>query len=100
MGYEIVWTDNAGADLDAILDYIAASSPETSQRVGEALVEHVEILRTFPSIGPTYPQGSRANRRQILYKKYRILYRILEETRRVEILAVWHGARREPIDRD
>ncbi len=55
MGYEIVWTDNAGADLDAILDHIAASSPETSQRVGEALVDHVEILRSFPSIGPTYP---------------------------------------------
>ena len=98
MGYEIVWTDGAGADLDAIRDHIATSSPETSQKVGDALVEHVEILKSFPSIGPSYPPGSNANRRQILYKKYRIFYRVLEERQRVEILGIWHGSRREPID--
>jgi hypothetical protein len=27
---------------------------------------------------------------------YRIFYRIIEDARRVEILVVWHGARRDP----
>jgi plasmid stabilization system protein ParE len=31
-----------------------------------------------------------------VYRKYRIVYRVIEPERRVESLAVWHGARRDP----
>ena len=34
--------------------------------------------------------------REILCHRYRIFYRVQEANRRVEILTVWHGSRKEP----
>lgn len=96
MDYEIVWTEPAVADLEAITAFIAQKSPLAAERIGQGILAHVEILRSFPSIGPIYPPGSRGPHRQITYKMYRIFYRVSEELKRVEILTVWHSAREEP----
>lgn len=96
MGYAIVWTEPAVADLEAICAYIAERNLTAAQRIGQAIVAHAEILRSFPYIGPVYPPGSRGPHREITYKNYRIFYRVSEEIKQVEILTVWHGARAEP----
>jgi len=56
----------------------------------------VEILATFPHIGPRYPRGRQSRVREIVCRRYRIFYRVIEERKVVEILTVWHGARDEP----
>ncbi len=96
MVYEVAWSESALADLEAISAYIAARSPVVAQRIDAAILARAESLSTFPHIGQVYSQGGRGPNREIAYKKYRILYRVHEVSRRVEILAVWHGARSGP----
>jgi addiction module RelE/StbE family toxin len=96
MEYQIVWTQPALADVDAITDYIARRNPSAAEKMRATILEHVEILGTFPLIGPVYPRDRRGLIREIVCKKYRIFYRVIEASKRVEILTVWHGSRQEP----
>lgn len=47
----VLWTTDAADDLERICDYIAASSPDTAQRVASLIVEGIESLESFPNRG-------------------------------------------------
>lgn len=64
--------------------------------MGRGILDHVNILASFPFIGPTYPRGAHGPLREIVFRSYRIFYDADEPAKRVEILHVWHGAREEP----
>ena len=96
MDFKVVWTDRALADLESITAYIAHANVAAAERVGLEIIHHVEMLATFPLLGPTYPCGSSGRVREIVSAPYRIFYRVAEERRLVEILTLWHGARGEP----
>lgn len=96
MEFKIIWTEPALADLEAIRDYIAQVNVEAAERIGWDIIRHVEILATFPLIGPTYPRGSKGTTREIISGNYRIFYRVIEANKVVQILTIWHGAREEP----
>ena len=96
MDFQVVWTDPALADLREIVVYISRDNPMAADRVGNEIVDHVETLRTFPLIGPTYPRGKHGDVREIICGKYRIFYRVSQSRKVVEILTVWHGARGTP----
>jgi plasmid stabilization system protein ParE len=93
MDFKIVWTEPALDDLRDICSYIATKDLDSSERVGEDILSHIEILEKFPFIGPKYPQGSSGRVREILCRNYRIFYRVGEERKIVEILTIWHGSR-------
>ena len=96
MDFKVDWTDPALADLGEIVAFIARDDPDAAERVGTAIIDHVEILRTFPFIGPAYPRGSAGDRREIVCGNYRIFYRVSEQRKLVEILTIWHGSRGTP----
>ena len=96
MDFQIVWTDPALADLQEVVAYIAEEDPAAAEHVGNVIVDHVETLRSFPFIGPTYPRGSHGHIREIVCGNYRIFYRAFEQQKLVEILTIWHGARGIP----
>jgi plasmid stabilization system protein ParE len=96
MDFEITWTEAASADLESIVDNLAQSSPDRAEKTANAILNHVEVLRTFPRIGPRYAKDPRRQVREVLCGKYRIFYRLNEPMKLVEILTVWHGARQEP----
>ena len=97
MDFKVIWSDEAIADLHEICSYIARDNPEAALRMGNGILDHVWILARFPFIGPTYPRGARGPLREIVFRSYRIFYDVSEETPRVDILHVWHGAREEPM---
>ena len=97
MDFKLIWTDSAISDLKEICGYIARDNPPASAKTGKGILGHVKILETFPLIGPAYPRGSRGSIREIVYGNYRIFYEVLEKTKTVYIVRVWHGARSEPI---
>ena len=72
MDHKIVWSEAAIADLHDICSYIAQDDTRAAQRVGEAILDHVRILGSFPSIGPAYPRGSHGPLREIVFRHYRI----------------------------
>jgi toxin ParE1/3/4 len=96
MDFQVAWTDPALADLQEIVAYISVQDSAAAERVGNDIVDHVETLRTFPFIGPTYPRGSHGIRREIVCGNYRIFYRVFEQQKLVEVLTIWHGARGIP----
>jgi len=54
MDHEAVWTANALRDLEAVVAQVATEDPRAAVQVGEELIHHVEILHSFPRIGPIY----------------------------------------------
>jgi len=72
---EIVWTEPALSDLDAIADYIALDKPEAARRLVQRVFEHVEQLTTYPRSG-SVPRELRGSRyRQIVEPPCRVFYR-------------------------
>ena len=96
MDFKIIWSDAAIADLEEIWAHVAQRDPHAPTRIGRSILAHVRVLANFPYIGPAYPRGSRGTLREIVVRPYRIFYDVSEDSQRVEILHVWHGARDEP----
>src|SRR5262249_9547598 len=48
---EIIWTEPALSDLDAVADYIALDKPEAARRLVHRVFEHVEQLVIHPKNG-------------------------------------------------
>jgi toxin ParE1/3/4 len=72
---EIIWTEPALSDLDAIADYIALDKPEAARRLVQRVFEHVEQLSTHPQSG-SVPRELRGSRyRQIVEPPCRVFYR-------------------------
>ena len=89
----IRWTRPALADLEAIGDFIARDNPVAARRIVVSLIASVNALRDHPNLGrPGRLTGSREL--VVAGTPYVVPYRVLSDD--VEILAVFHGARRWP----
>jgi addiction module RelE/StbE family toxin len=88
---EIIWTEPALSDLDAIADYIALDKPEAARHLVQRVFEHVEQLMTHPQSG-SVPRELRGSRyRQIVKPPCRVIYRY--DGKRVFVLHVIRGER-------
>jgi plasmid stabilization system protein ParE len=88
---EVVWTEPALSDLDAIADYIALENPDAARELVRHILHHVGQLATHPQSG-SKPQELRGWRyRQIVETPCRVFYR--EESGRVYILYVMRAER-------
>jgi plasmid stabilization system protein ParE len=94
--FQVVWTEPALADLEAIVRRVAKDDPTAAEELRLGLLGSVRVLEQFPLIGPAYERDRTGRAREILHRRYRIFYRVREAEGRVEILTVWHGARQEP----
>jgi toxin ParE1/3/4 len=72
---EVIWTEPALSDLDAIADHIAIEDPEAAARLVQRIFRHVEQLESHPRSGsqPSELRGSRY--RQIVEPPCRVFYR-------------------------
>ncbi len=94
MAYKILFTEDALSDLESILDYILAENPLAAEKFGASLLNHVELLQTFPRIGSPVPR--KPGIRKFFHSPIRVYYRIVEERFTVEILHFWHAKRKPP----
>ena len=72
---EIVWTDPALADLDAIADYIALEDPAAAAALVMRVFAHVEHLAEHPQSGSYPPELGKSRYRQIVEPPCRVIYR-------------------------
>jgi toxin ParE1/3/4 len=87
------WLRRALENLDEEAEYIARDDPYTAARMVERIGSSVERLKTHPALGrPGRVPGTREL--VIAGTPYVLPYRVRGET--VEILRVFHGARRWP----
>lgn len=88
---EIVWTEPALSDLDAIADYIALDKPEAARQLVQRVFRHVEQLSEHPKSGSRPPELKGWRYRQLVEPPCRIFYRI--DGDRVYVLYVMRGER-------
>lgn len=88
---EIVWTEPALSDLDAIADYIAIENPLAAAELVRRVIDHVEQLADHPESGSRPIELKRSRYRQIVEPPCRIFYR--HDGRRVFILHVMRSER-------
>jgi plasmid stabilization system protein ParE len=63
--FQIRITEAALADFEGILAYSWANFPVTAERFGNAILNHVELLKSFPYIGS--PVDGRPGVRQLVH---------------------------------
>jgi plasmid stabilization system protein ParE len=89
---EIVWTEPALADLDAVADYIALDNPSAARLLVQNVFAHLDQLEAHPDSG-SFPQDLSGKRyRQIVEPPCRVIYRY---ARNEEIVYVLHVMRSE-----
>ncbi len=89
----VAWTRPAARDLELIGDYIARENPRAADRVVRRIRDRARDLTDYPLLGRT---GRVENTRELVVPAtpFIVVYRVDDD--RVEILAVFHSARRWP----
>jgi len=72
---EIVWSEPALGDLDAIADFIAIEDPAAAAALVRRVFAHVEQLSEHPASGSRPPELGRGRYRQIVEPPCRVFYR-------------------------
>ena len=88
---KIKWTQEALDRLIEIEEYISKDSPSRAVQFMDQLIEHAEVLSDKPRIGRTIPELANPDIRELVFKKYRIVYRLKANC--IEILTVFEGHR-------
>ena len=89
---KIHWTRESLDRLAEIEDFVAKDNAERAAKFVDELIAHANaVLPGEPRSGRTVPEISNPEIRELLFKKYRIVYRVKKNT--VEILTVFEGHR-------
>ena len=91
--YQVNLSQQAQNDLEHIFYYIADDRINNAADFVLQVEKNVYSLESFPDRHPLIPENEffGTDYRHLLYKKYRIIYRIVEKS--VFILRIIHGAK-------
>ena len=96
MDYQVIWDDEAIAELGQTVRFIAMHNPSAARKTGATVLQKVGMLGAFPRLGKVFQKLNRDDVREIPVPPYRVFYHIKDAEHSVRILKVWHGARQEP----
>ncbi len=93
--FEVLLTEDASSDLEALYDYIAThDTPAKAEYVLDRIGKVMETLSTFPERG-SYPKELLAlgvrEYRQTFFKPYRVIYGVIDD--RVYVYLIVDGRR-------
>lgn len=96
MAYYASIGPRAERDLEDLFLTVNAQESSAARRWYQDLKRAILSLRLRPNRAPATPENKRL--RHLLYGDkphvYRVIYRVIERPRRVEVLHIRHGARR------
>lgn len=97
MVFKVVLTEQAAEDLNEHFELIAEDSHRHADRWLQGAVDVFISLQEMPNRHAAVPESLELGYtvRAVPYHSHRICYRVLESVATVEILRVWHMARRE-----
>jgi len=83
-------------DLERIVAYIAPLNPIAAEQLGNQLLDAALSLHSFPERGRMVPEFRQPELREIIFRSYRIIFRMNNTDQNLEIVRFWHGARGFP----
>jgi Plasmid stabilization system protein len=94
MGCAVIFSAQAGRDLETIVGFIARHSPAAAERFGNGLIDRALLLGKLPALGAPVP--GRPSIRRLVHQPWVVIYyRHDAESGMVEIVRFW-DARQEP----
>ncbi len=98
--FKVVFAERSRSDLRTITFRVARlSGAARGERLGNQLIDKALTLKTFPERGRVVPEFADPEIREIIFKSYRIVYRV--RAGHVQVIRFWHAARGTPeIDSD
>ena len=89
---QIIWTEPALSDLNAIAEYIALDKPSAAINLVQKVFSSTDRLEQFPESGRKPPEFKKAKYLEIIVEPCRIFYRI--EGDKIYILYVMRSERK------
>lgn len=86
----VIFKQNAEEDIESIKEYIAKNSIFYANKTADEIIAKTEYLSMFPYMGRKIPEYNNINLREIIYKSYRILYKVNSN---IYILNIVHHSR-------
>jgi toxin ParE1/3/4 len=96
MAYKLTWSPAARDDLHDIVIFIARDKPNVAMSFAYELISEADRLQEFPELGRVVPEYRNDNIREVIFRPYRIVYRVDHERKLCQIARVWHPARGIP----
>ena len=94
MDFKVVIADSAIDDLRAIVEFVAEDDPAAAARLADKLINHALNLAVFPARHPVFDRERKIHKMAV--PPYLIFYTCEESLHVVNIIHIWHGARRSP----
>lgn len=92
MDYQVVLSLSARAGLRDIVRYISFDAPDRALQFGLFLISRTRLLAQSPELGRVVPEFEDPLIREIVVRSYRVIYRLDDSRRLVEV----HAARGAP----
>jgi len=89
---QVIWTEPALSDLNAIAEYIALDKPSAAINLVQKVFSSTDQLEEFPELGRKPPEFKKSRYLEIIVNPCRIFYRI--EGDKVYILYVMRSERK------
>ena len=96
MAFKLIWSPTAKYDLKDLATFIAEDSALAAEKFVNNLIQTVERLPLFPESGRIVPEFEDPAIREIIRKPCRIIYRLDNNQKTIEIVRIWHSARGKP----
>jgi len=96
MAFALDWAPTARLDLWDLLSYIAESDESAAAKFGHSIFDAVERLKEFPKSGRMVPEFANPDITEINRRPCRIVYRVRQDKKTIEIARLWHSARGIP----
>ena len=96
MDYKVILSPRAIRDLGEIVRYVSINNPQAAQDLGYSLIDAALSLRAQPERGRLVPEFADGITRELIYRPYRIVYRVNTQQRAVWVSRFWHAARGTP----
>ncbi len=77
---QVRWSRRIIAELHEAREYLQPFSPAFTERLTEAIFAKAALLENQPLLGRIVPEAERPDVRELFYKKYPLMYRVVSET--------------------
>jgi plasmid stabilization system protein ParE len=93
MDSKVILSPRSIQDLQEIVRYISIDDPVAAERLGYALIDAALSLAQLPERGRLVPEFHDHQTRELIYRRYRIVYRADLERNVVFVSRFWHSSR-------
>lgn len=90
---EITFTSSALTDLESIELYISEDSPLVARRFISKIFDEISKLSVYPEMGKPVREFNDRTIREVLVKRYRVIYKLELSNNHIYILRVIHGSK-------